>query len=196
MLIFGNINGQDGHRREWWENRQIGIMIKTLFRSKAGNAPKRVIDSISKFLYKNVFPHIKVSMLCVLIDKKKRVIKYVNSGNNLVCSMIAPDGETEILEANPYPLGISPRIDLIEETLPYSYENRLVLSRSNTMSRIVEEGALIKQKIENALQNIQNLQEKQPKEVDLYASCINDKDVCLDDETVLLISLNGNDTEH
>ena len=47
-------------------------------------------------------------MLCVLIDKKKRVIRYVNSGNDLVCSMIgAPDGETEIMDTNPYPLGIS-----------------------------------------------------------------------------------------
>ena len=196
MLIFGNINGQNEHRREWWENRQIGIMIKTLFRSKAGNTPKRVIDNINKFLYKNIFPHIKVSMLCVLIDKKKRVIKYVNSGNNLVCSMIAPDGETEILETSPYLLGISPRIDLIEGTMPYSYKNKLMLSRSNSMSRIMEEGALIKQKIENALQNIQSLQEKQSKEVDLHTSFINDKDVSLDDETVLLVSLDRNDTEH
>jgi hypothetical protein len=189
MLIFGNINGQNGHRREWWENRQIGIMIKTLFRSKVGNTPKRVIDNINKFLYKNIFPHIKVSMLCVLIDKKKRVIKYVNSGNNLVCSMITPDGETEMLETNPYLLGISPGIDLIEGTMPYSYKNKLMLSRSNSMSRIMEEGALIKQKIENALQNIQSLQGKKSKEVDLHASSIDDKDVSLDDETVLLINL-------
>ncbi|MGR3301062.1 MAG: response regulator [Candidatus Scalindua sp.] len=196
MLIFGNINGQNEHRREWWENRQIGIMIKTLFRSKTGNTPKRVIDNISKFLYKNIFPHVKVSMLCVLIDKKKRVIKYVNSGNNLVCSMITPDGETEILETNPYLLGISPRIDLIEDTMPYSYQNRLMLSRSNSMSRIMEEGALIKHKIEKALQNMQSLQKKQSKEVDLHASFVNDKDVSLDDETVLLISLDRNDTEH
>lgn len=196
MLIFGNINGQNEHRREWWENRQIGIMIKTLFRSKTGNTPKRVIGNISKFLYKNIFPHVKVSMLCVLIDKKKRVIKYVNSGNNLVCSMITPDGETEILETNPYLLGISPRIDLTEGTMPYSYQNRLMLSRSNSMSRIMEEGALIKQKIERALQNMQSLQKKQSKEVDLHASFVNDKDVSLDDETVLLISLDRNDTEH
>jgi CheY-like chemotaxis protein len=195
MLIFGNINDQDEHYREWWENKQIGIMIKTLFRSRVGSTPKKVIDNINKFLCKNILPHIKVSMLCVLIDKKKRVIKYVNSGNNLVCSMIAPDGETEILETNPYPLGISPRIDLIEGTMPYSYENRLMLSRSNTMSRIVEEGALIKQEIENALQNIQSSQEKQSKEVDLHASFVNDKDVSLDDETVLLISLDRNDTK-
>ncbi len=196
MLIFGNINGQNEHCREWWENRQIGIMIKTLFRSKAGNTPKRLIDNINKFLYKNIVPHTKVSMLCVLIDKKKRVIKYVNSGNNLVCSMIAPDGETEILETNPCPLGISPKIDLIEDTMAYSCENKLMLSRSNSMTRIMEEGALINEKIENALQNIQGLQEKQSKEVDLYASCVNDKDVSLDDETVLLISLDRNDTEH
>ena len=196
ILIFGNINGQNEHCREWWENRQIGIIIKTLFRSKEENTPKRVIDNINKFLYKNINPRIKVSMLSVLIDKKKRVIKYVNSGNNLVCSMIVPDGETEILETNPYPLGISPRIDLIEGTLPYSYKNKLMLSRSNSMSKIMEEGALIKQKIENALQNIQSSQEKQSKEVDLYASCVNDKDVSLDDETVLLISLDKDDTEH
>jgi len=195
MLIFGNINGQSEHRREWWENRQIGIMIKTLFRSKAGNTPKRVIDGINKFLYENIIPHVKVSMLCVLVDKKKRVIKYVNSGNNLVCSMIAPDGETEILEDNPYPLGVSSEIDLIESTIPYSYKNKLMLSRSNSMSRIMEEGALIKQKIDNALQNMQSLQEGQSNGSE-HASFINDKDVSLDDETVLLVSLDGNDTEH
>jgi CheY-like chemotaxis protein len=196
MLIFGNINGQNEHHREWWENRQIGIMIKTLFRSKAGDTTKKVIDGINKFLYENIFPHIQVSMLCVLIDKKKRVIKYVNNGNNLVCSMIAPEGETEILENNPYPLGISSGIDLIEGTIPYSYKNKLMLSRSNSMSRIMEEGALINQKIEKALQNMQNLQEEQSNEADLHTSFVNDKDVSLDDETVLLISLDRNDTEH
>jgi hypothetical protein len=71
-----------------------------------------------------------------------------------------------------------------------------MLSRSNSMSRIMEEGALIKQKIENALQNIQSLQKKQSKAADLHTSFINDKDVSLDDETVLLISLDGNDPEH
>lgn len=40
MLIFGNINDQGEQHRGWWENRQIGIMIKTLFRSR-GNTPKR-----------------------------------------------------------------------------------------------------------------------------------------------------------
>lgn len=196
MLIFGNINGQSEHHREWWGNMQIGIMIKTLFRSKAGDTTKKVIDGINKFLYENIFPHIQVSMLCVLIDKKKRVIKYVNNGNNLVCSMIAPEGETEILENNPYPLGISPVVDLIEGTIPYSYKNKLMLSRSNSMSRIMEEGALINQKIEKALQNMQNLQEEQSNETDLHTSFVNDKDVSLDDETVLLISLDRNDTGH
>ncbi len=196
MLIFGNINDQDEHHREWWENKQIGIMIKTLFRSRVGSTPKKVIDNINKFLYKNILPHSKVSMLCVLIDNKKRVIRYINSGNDLVCSMIGANGETEIMDTNPFPLGILPRIDLVEGTMPYSYENRLMLSRSNTMSRIVEEGALIRQKIENALQNIQGSQEKQSKGVDLHAPLVNDKDASIDDETVLLISLDRNDTEH
>ena len=31
------------------------------------------------------------------------------SGHNLICSMIAPDGEVEIMEGNLYPLGISSR---------------------------------------------------------------------------------------
>ena len=78
-LIFGNINGQSGHHREWWENWQIGIMIKTLFRSESRkNTKKYVIDSINKFLYRNILPHINISMLCVLIDQRKRVIQYVH----------------------------------------------------------------------------------------------------------------------
>ncbi len=156
MLIFGNINGQSEHHGEWWENWQIGIMIKTLFRSKTGRTPENVIDSINKFLYRNIHPHISVSMLCVLIDKRKKVIQYVNNGDNLVCSMIAPNGEVEMMEGNLYPLGISSEIDIVEGTMPYSYKNRLMLSRSNSMSKIVEEGTVIKRKVENALQNIKN----------------------------------------
>lgn len=194
-LIFGNINDQSDHHREWWENWQIGIMIKTLFRSKKGSRPKIVIDSINKFLYTNVLPHINVSMLCVLIDKRKGVIQYVNSGYNLVCSMIAPNGEVEIMEGNRFPLGVSSEIDIIEGTMPYSHKNRLMLSRSNSMSKIVEEGAMIKRKIENALQNIKSSQKKKAENVDINASLLNDQDVSFDDETVLLISLDKNCTE-
>jgi DNA-binding response OmpR family regulator len=194
-LIFGNINGQSEHHGEWWENWQIGIMIKTLFRSKTGRTPKNVIDSIYKFLYRNIHPHISVSMLCVLIDKRKKVVQYVNNGHNLVCSMIAPNGEVEIMEGNLYPLGISSEIDIIEDTMPYSYENRLMLSRSNSMSKIVEEGTVIKRKVENALQNIKNSQKKKAEEVDINTSLSNDQDVSFDDETVLLISLENNDAE-
>jgi len=194
-LIFGNINGQSEHHGEWWENWQIGIMIKTLFRSKTGRTPKNVIDSINKFLYRNIHPHISVSMLCVLIDKRKKVVQYVNNGHNLVCSMIAPNGEVEMMEGNLYPLGISSEIDIIEDTMPYSYENRLMLSRSNSMSKIVKEGTVIKRKVENALQNIKNSQKKKAEEVDINTSLSNDQDVSFDDETVLLISLENNDAE-
>jgi CheY-like chemotaxis protein len=194
-LIFGNINGQSEHHGEWWENWQIGIMIKTLFRSKTGRTPKNVIDSINKFLYRNIHPHISVSMLCVLIDKRKKVIQYVNNGDNLVCSMIAPNGEVEMMEGNLYPLGISSEIDIIEGTMPYSYKNRLMLSRSNSMSKIVEEGTVIKKKVENALQNIKNLQKKKSAEDDINTSLLNDQDVSFDDETVLLISLENNCAE-
>ncbi len=194
-LIFGNINGQSEHHGEWWENWQIGIMIKTLFRSKTGKTPKNVIDSINKFLCRNIHPHISVSMLCVLIDKRKKVVQYVNNGHNLVCSMIAPNGEVEMMEGNLYPLGISSEIDIIEDTMPYSYENRLMLSRSNSMSKIVEEGTVIKRKVENALQNIKNSQKKKTEEADINTSLSNDQDVSFDDETVLLISLENNDAE-
>ena len=194
-LIFGNINGQSEHHGEWWENWQIGIMIKTLFRSKTGRTPKNVIDSINKFLYRNIQPHISVSMLCVLIDKRKKVIQYVNNGDNLVCSMIAPDGEVEMMEGNLYPLGISSEIDIIEGTMPYSYKNRLMLSRSNSMSKIVEEGTVIKRKVENALQNTKNSQKKKSEEDDINTSLLNDQDVSFDDETVLLISLENNCAE-
>ena len=195
MLIFGNINGQSEHHGEWWENWQIGIMIKTLFRSKTGRTPKNVIDSINKFLYRNILPHISVSMLCVLIDKRKKVIQYVNNGHNLVCSMIAPNGEVEMMEGNLYPLGISSEIDIIEGTMPYSYENRLMLSRSNSMSKIVEDGTVIKRKVENALQNIKNSQKKKAEEVDINTSLLDDQEVSFDDETVLLISLENNCAE-
>jgi CheY-like chemotaxis protein len=194
-LIFGNINGQSEYHREWWENWQIGIMIKTLFRSKTGGTPKKVIDSINKFLYRNVLPNINVSMLCVLVDKRKRVIQYVNSGHNLVCSIITPDGEVEIMAANPYPLGVSSKIDIKEDTMPYSYENRLMLSRSNSMSKMAEEGNMIKRKIENALQNIKSSQKKEADEVDINSSLLNDQEVSFDDETVLLIRLDENCAE-
>ncbi len=196
MLIFGNINSQNGHHREWWENCQIGLMIKTLFRSEVGDSPSRILGNINKFLYKNILPHISVSMLCVLIDKRRKVIKYVNNGNNLVCSMIVPNGETKILGCNPFSLGFSPEIDLIESTLSYSYENKLMLSRSNTMSRIMDGGDMIKQKIDNALDDIKSSNEKKTEEVNFNTMFINDRDVSFDDETVLLISLdNDNDEE-
>ncbi len=194
-LIFGNINGQSDHHREWWENWQIGTMIKTLFRSKEGGTPKNVIDSINKFLYGNVLPNINVSMLCVLVDKRKRVVQYVNSGHNLVCSMISPNGEAEIMEANLHPLGISSEIKIIEGSMPYSFENRLMLTRSNSMSKIAEDGTLIKRKIEHALHSIKSAQNCKAEEVDIDSTLPHEQEVSFDDETVLLINLDKNCAE-
>ncbi len=196
VLIFGNINSQSEHHRDWLENCQIGLMIKTLFRSDAGGSPSEILGSINDFLYKNIIPSIDVSMLCVLIDKGSKVIKYVVNGNNLVCSMIVPNGGTVILEGNSCSLGFLPEIDLIESTLTYSCKNRLVLSRSNSMSKIVEDGALIKQKIDNALDDIKSLNNKKAGKVDLNNSFINDMDISFDDETILLISLDSDSTEY
>jgi len=134
-------------------------------------------------------------MLCVLVDKRKRVVQYVNSGHNLVCSMINPDGEVEIMETNPYQLGSSGIIEIFEGTMPYSYANRLMLSRSNSMSKIAEEGTLMKRKIENALHNIKNSQTKKPEEVDINSPLIRDQEVSFDDETVLLVNLDSDCTE-
>ncbi len=194
-LIFGNINGQSEYHREWWENWQIGIMIKTLFRSKEGGSPKSVVDSINKFLLGNALPNINVSMLCVLVDKQKRVIQYVNSGHNLVCSMITPNGEAEIMESNLQPLGTSPEMEIAENSMPYSYENRLMLTRSNSMSKIAEEGTLIKRKIENALQNIKSLQKSKAEKANIGSSLPLDQEVSFDDETVLLVNLDKNCAE-
>ena len=79
--------------------------------------------------------------------------------------------------------------------MSYSYENRLMLTRSNSMSKIVEDGTVIKRKVENALQNIKNSQKKKSEEDDINTSLLNDQDVSFDDETVLLISLENNCAE-
>jgi hypothetical protein len=171
-------------------------MIKTLFRSKEGGSPKSVVDSINKFLYGNILPNINVSMLCVLVDKKKRVIQYVNSGHNLVCSMITPNGEAEIMDANLHQLGTSSEIEVFEGSMPYSYENRLMLSRSNSMSKIAEEGTMIKRKVENALQNIKCSQRKKTEEINIYSSSLHGQEVSFDDETILLINLDKDSTEN
>ena len=63
------------------------------------------------------------------------------------------------------------------------------------MSKIVEEGTMIKSKIENALQNIKSSQKKKSKEVNINTSLLNDQEVSFDDETVLLISLDNNCAE-
>lgn len=194
VLMFGNVSSQNEKNREWWENKHIGIMIKTIFRSKAGKTPKEMASTINNFLYKNILPHIKLSMLYALIDKKGKIIRFVNCGSSLVCSIFAHDGRVEILESYPHPLGISSKIEMFERTISYSYEDRLILSSSNTISRIMEEGELIKQAAEGLLQAIKSPQEGKFEETDLYSSFANKRDINFDDETVLFVNLNWNYT--
>ncbi len=193
-LIFGNVDGQNEKHREWWENKQIGVMIKTLFRSKVRNTPKKIVDDINTFLHKNIQPHIDMSILCVLIDKRKRIIRYVNYGKSLVCSIFDQDGQMEILESFPYLLGIYPEIEISERSIPYSHGSKLVLSSSNTISKIMEKGALIKQMVENILQSVKSSRKKESKEIDLCSSRTGEKEINFDDETVLLIDLDWNHT--
>ncbi len=194
VLMFGNVSSQNEKNREWWENKHIGIMIKTIFRSKAGKTPKEMANTINNFLYKNILPHIKFSMLYALIDKKGKIIRFVNCGSSLVCSIFVHDGRVEILESYPHPLGISSKIEMFERTISYSYEDRLILSSSNTISRIMEEGELIKQAAEGLLQAIKSPQEGKFEETDLYSSFANKRDINFDDETVLFVNLNWNYT--
>ncbi len=193
-LIFGNVDGQNEKHREWWENKQIGVMIKTLFRSKVRNTPKKIVDDINTFLHKNIQPHIDMSILCALIDKRKRIIRYVNYGKSLVCSIFDQDGQMEILESFPYLLGIYPEIEISERSIPYSHGSKLVLSSSSTISKIMEKGALIKQMVENILQSVKSSRKKEPKEIVLSSSLTGEKEINFDDETVLLIDLDWNHT--
>jgi two-component system response regulator (stage 0 sporulation protein F) len=193
-LIFGNVDGQNEKHREWWENKQIGVMIKTLFRSKVRNTPKKIVDDINTFLHKNIQPHIDMSILCALIDKRKRIIRYVNYGKSLVCSIFDQDGQMEIMESFPYLLGIYPEIEISERSIPYSHGSKLVLSSSNTISKIMEKGALIKQMVENILQSVKSSRKKESKEIDLCSSRTGEKEINFDDETVLLIDLDWNHT--
>ncbi|MEE8190629.1 MAG: SpoIIE family protein phosphatase, partial [Candidatus Scalindua sediminis] len=191
-LIFGNVDGQNEKHREWWENKQIGVMIKTLFRSKVRNTPKKIVDDINTFLHKNIQPHIDMSILCALIDKRKRIIRYVNYGKSLVCSIFDQDGQMEIMESFPYLLGIYPEIEISERSIPYSHGSKLVLSSSNTISKIMEKGELIKQMVENILQSVKSSRKKESKEIDLCSSRTGEKEINFDDETILLIDLDWN----
>ena len=193
-LIFGNVDGQNEKHREWWENKQIGVMIKTLFRSKVRNTPKKIVDDINTFLHKNIQPHIDMSILCALIDKRKRIIRYVNYGKSLVCSIFDQDGQMEIMESFPYLLGIYPEIEISERSIPYSHGSKLVLSSSNTISKIMEKGELIKQMVENILQSVKSSRKKESKEIDLCSLRTGEKEINFDDETILLIDLDWNHT--
>ncbi len=193
-LIFGNVDGQNEKHREWWENKQIGVMIKTLFRSKVRNTPKKIVDDINTFLHKNIQPHIDMSILCALIDKRKRIIRYVNYGKSLVCSIFDQDGQMEIMESFPYLLGIYPEIEISERSIPYSHGSKLVLSSSNTISKIMEKGELIKQMVENILQSVKSSRKKESKEIDLCSSRTGENEINFDDETILLIDLDWNHT--
>jgi len=193
-LIFGNVDGQNEKHREWWENKQIGVMIKTLFRSKVRNTPKKIVDDINTFLHKNIQPHIDMSILCALIDKRKRIIRYVNYGKSLVCSIFDQDGQMEIMESFPYLLGIYPEIEISERSIPYSHGSKLVFSSSNTISKIMEKGELIKQMVENILQSVKSSRKKESKEIDLCSLRTGEKEINFDDETILLIDLDWNHT--
>ncbi|KKM73276.1 hypothetical protein LCGC14_1412090 [marine sediment metagenome] len=193
-LIFGNVDGQNEKHREWWENKQIGVMIKTLFRSKVRNTPKKIVDDINTFLHKNIQPHIDMSILCALIDKRKRIIRYVNYGKSLVCSIFDQDGQMEIMESFPYLLGIYPEIEISERSIPYSQGSKLVLSSSSTISKIMEKGELIKQMVENILQSVKSSRKKESKEIDLCSLRTGEKEINFDDETILLIDLDWNHT--
>lgn len=189
-LIFCNINEQSKKHREWWENKQIGIMIKTLFRSKLGCKPQTIVDYINKFLYGNIHPSVDMSILCALIDKRKRTIRYVNYGNSLVCSIFTKDGSMQTLETFPFLLGGVPEIKTVENSISYSEDSRLVLSSSNTIAKIMEKGAFIKQTIDNILRSVKDPHHKdQAGVVDLDGPFARNDETNFDDETVLLANL-------
>jgi len=100
----------------------------------------------------------------------------------------------EVMESFPYLLGIYPENEISERSIPYSHGSTLVLSSSNTISKIMEKGALIEQMVGNILQSVKSSHKKKSEKIDLCSSLAGEKEMNFDDETVLLMGLDWHHT--
>jgi hypothetical protein len=98
------------------------------------------------------------------------------------------------MESFPYLLGIYPENEISERSIPYLHGSTLVLSSSNTISKIMEKGALIKQMVGNILQSVKSPHKKESEQIALCSSLTGEKEMNFDDGTVLLIKLDWNHT--
>jgi len=194
MAIFGIIKCRDKKSKEWWGNKQITLMIQTLFRSNVRCAPRKIVATINEFLSRNINPHVEVSILCLLVDVKKSEIRYVNYGSNLVCSVFAPTGKIEIMESCPVWLGVSPTIEIYERSMAYGDQSRLLLLGCNSMTNIAERERLLKQAVDVVLLSTKDNQIMQQMDNVFASLFLNKKETDFDDEAYLLMNLDWDDT--
>ncbi len=194
VAIFGNIHNRVGRAGEWWDNKQITIMIQTLFRSNAKSPPRKIAAIINDFLSRNISPQVEVSILCLMLDVKKSEIRYVNYGSNLVCSVFAPTGKVEIMDSSPALLGISPKVDICENTLTYGEESQLMLLGCNSITSTAERESLVRQAVDVVLFTTKKNQ-RADTNWNAFESLSRDKrETDSDNDTYLLMNLDWDDT--
>ncbi|MDR4505498.1 MAG: response regulator [Candidatus Scalindua sp.] len=194
LAIFGNIHSRAERPGEWWDNRQITIMIQTLFRSNMKSTPRKIVSVINDFLSRNIFPHVEVSILCLLVDVKKSEIRYVHYGSNLVCSVFSPGGKIEILESCPVLLGVSPGVEICESSMTYGDENQLMLLGCNSITSVAERESLLRQAVDVVLLSTRYNQRIQLNKEAFRSRIANKKEADFDDETYVLMNLDWDDT--
>ncbi len=133
--------------------KNLDVMVKTIFRYilHISKSPAILLKEINQHLCKNIFKRFPISLACIVIDKQGQSLHYSIYGREFVCLLNLPDKGVKVLEAHPFPLNMFPGLMVIESTVPFLPDNKLVLVCNSLLSEGLREGTITQDRLREAV---------------------------------------------
>ncbi len=147
VFLFGIVPGEI-------EAKNLDMVIKTVFRqaSKAVTSSAVMLREINQHLCNNINGRFPVTLFCAVLDEQKETLCYSIQGEELTCvQSLSGTREIVMLKSSPHPLNVFPAIRIMEDSVSFTSDSKIVLIGNNSLSKGIKKGAIAVDTLKNIL---------------------------------------------
>ncbi|MBI5308241.1 MAG: response regulator, partial [Planctomycetes bacterium] len=147
VFLFGSVPGET-------EAKNLDMVIKTVFRqaSKAIKSSAAMLREINQHLCDNINNRFPITLFCAVLDEQKAVLCYSIQGEGLTCVQSLPGNrEIVMLKSSSHYLNVFPAIRIMEDSVSFTSDSKIVLIGNNSLSKGIKNGAIAVDTLKNIL---------------------------------------------
>jgi CheY-like chemotaxis protein/anti-sigma regulatory factor (Ser/Thr protein kinase) len=147
VFLFGSVPGET-------EAKNLDMVIKTVFRqaSKAIKSSAVMLREINQHLCNNINDRFPVTLFCAVLDEQKEALCYSIQGEGLTCvQSLSGNREMVMLKSSPHHLNVFPAIRIMEDSVSFTSDSKIVVIGNNSLSKGINKGAIAVDTLKNIL---------------------------------------------